>query len=89
VPTSVEGPEEPRDEAPSQDPQIPPDSTAAEHEAIVQDLLRRVRYLLTLKGRPPLCLAGVEIFERLTEVTSEKAFHKVATAMHHESCQPP
>jgi hypothetical protein len=39
-----------------------------EHEAIVEDLLRRVRYLLTLKGRPPLRLAGVEMFERLTEV---------------------
>ena len=39
-----------------------------EQEAIVQDLLRRVRYLLTLKGRPPLRLAGMEMFERLTEV---------------------
>jgi len=39
-----------------------------EQEAIVQDLLRRVRYLLTLKGRPPLRLAGIEMFERLSEV---------------------
>ena len=39
-----------------------------EQEAIVQDLLRRVRYLLTLKGRPPLRLAGIEMFERLTEL---------------------
>jgi hypothetical protein len=39
-----------------------------EQEAIVQDLLRRVRYLLTLKGRPPFRLAGVEMFERLSEV---------------------
>jgi superfamily I DNA and/or RNA helicase len=34
----------------------------------VQDLKRRVRYLLTLKGRPPFRLAGIEMFERLTEV---------------------
>ena len=39
-----------------------------EDEAILQDLRRRIRYLLTLKGRPPLRLAGVEMFERLTEV---------------------
>jgi len=54
VPTPVEGPEETQDKTPSQDPQVPPDPMATEHEAIVQDLLRRVRYLLTLKGRPPL-----------------------------------
>jgi len=34
----------------------------------VQDLKRRIRYLLTLKGRPPLRLAGIEMAERLTEV---------------------
>lgn len=36
--------------------------------SIRQDLRRRVRYLLTLKGRPPFRLAGLEMFERLTEV---------------------
>lgn len=56
-------------ELPPQPPsQNPPDPMAQEREAIVQDLLRRVRYLLTLKGRPPLRLAGVEMFERLREV---------------------
>ncbi|MEW5957227.1 MAG: hypothetical protein AB1801_05865 [Chloroflexota bacterium] len=30
---------------------------------------RRVRYLLTLKGRPPFRLAGIEMYERLTEVS--------------------
>jgi hypothetical protein len=44
------------------------DLVGQEHEAIVADLLRRVRYLLTLKGRPPFRLAGVEMYERLTEV---------------------
>jgi len=54
-------------------PQEPEESTARsavkqEHEVIVADLLRRVRYLLTLKGRPPFRLAGIEMYERLTEV---------------------
>ena len=42
--------------------------TAAEREQIVQDILHRVQYLLTLKGRPPFRLAGVETYERLLEV---------------------
>ena len=46
----------------------PPDLFVQEQDAIVQDLSRRIRYLLTLKGRPPFCLAGIEMFERLTEV---------------------
>lgn len=60
VPTPVEQPEE--DCSQAIDPVI------QEHEKIVEDLLRRVRYLLTLKGRPPFRLAGVEMFERLNEV---------------------
>ena len=35
---------------------------------VVQDVLRRVRYLLTLKGRPPFRLAGIEMYERLREL---------------------
>lgn len=45
-----------------------PDPVAQEQQAILQDLSRRIRYLLTLKGRPPFGLAGIEMFERLTEV---------------------
>ena len=41
---------------------------AAERDSIIQDVVQRVRYLLTLKGRPPFRLAGVETFERLQEV---------------------
>jgi rRNA maturation protein Nop10 len=67
VPTPVEQPQEPT-EAESQTSQNASAPIVQEHEAIVEDLLRRVRYLLTLKGRPPLRLAGVEMFERLTEV---------------------
>lgn len=55
-----------------------PDSTTAsaqntrnEQEDIVNALIRRVRYLLTLKGRPPFRLAGIEMFERLTELALE------------------
>jgi hypothetical protein len=39
-----------------------------ECEHIRQDLCRSVRYLLTLKGRPPFRLAGIEMFERLSQV---------------------
>ena len=68
LPTPVEGPEAPQDAAPSQDTPLSPDPMVAEQETMVQDLRRRVRYLLTLKGRPPFRLAGVEMFERLSEV---------------------
>lgn len=37
-------------------------------DAIIQDLCRRMRYLLTLKARPPFRLAGLEMVARLTEV---------------------
>ncbi len=39
-----------------------------ERQLIVQSLVRRVRYLLTLKGRPPYRLAGIEMYQRLQEV---------------------
>ena len=44
------------------------ESIEKERGEIILDLTRRVRYLLTLKGRPPFRLAGLEMFERLTEV---------------------
>jgi hypothetical protein len=69
VPTPVEEPRG-QTEPESQVSPTAPDPIVQEHEAIVQDLLRRVRYLLTLKGRPPFRLAGIEMFERLTEVKS-------------------
>jgi len=46
----------------------PAEIAAWAREAIVQDILQRVRYLLTLKGRPPFRLAGIEMFTRLQEV---------------------
>ena len=68
IPTPVDLPEK----APTQDGSDPieSDPIEVEREMIVQDLLRRVRYLLTLKGRPPFRLAGIEMFERLSEVAT-------------------
>ncbi len=54
--------------APSTTGASPQLQAAQEQEQIVQDLLQRVRYLLTLKGRPPFRLAGQEMFVRLQEV---------------------
>jgi len=42
-----------------------------EQEKVVEALLRRARYLLTLKGRKPFCLAGLEMYERLTSLMNE------------------
>lgn len=53
---------------PSQHSLATPEEVTHERERIVGDLGRRVRYLLTLKGRPPFRLAGLEMFDRLTEV---------------------
>lgn len=46
-----------------------PDLVQQEQEEIVVAFKRRVRYLLTLKGRPPFRLAGIEMYERLAEVS--------------------
>jgi hypothetical protein len=46
----------------------PPDHDAQIAADVVTHLLRRTRYLLTLKGRPPLRLAGIEIYAGLQEV---------------------
>lgn len=43
-------------------------ATGMERESIVQGILGRVRYLLTLKSRRPFGLAGIEMFARLSEV---------------------
>ena len=63
--------------------ELSPDPVMQEQEDILQDISRRIRYLLTLKGRPPFCLAGIEMFERLTEV---KDFLERLSA-HHEHPQ--
>lgn len=63
--------------------ELSPDPVMQEQEDILQDISRRIRYLLTLKGRPPFGLAGIEMFERLTEV---KDFLERLNA-HHEHPQ--
>jgi len=44
---------------------LTPESTADE---VVTQLFRRTRYLLTLKGRPPFRLAGLETYDQLHDV---------------------
>jgi len=43
---------------------------AAVVDAVVTQLLRHTRYLLTLKGRPPFRLAGIEAYQRLQGVVA-------------------
>jgi hypothetical protein len=45
------------------------DPSWQEQREIENALKRRIRYLLTLKGRPPFRLAGIEMYERLNEVS--------------------
>jgi len=45
-----------------------PTAPASEADAIITQLFRHTRYLLTLKGRPPFRLAGIETYERLEHV---------------------
>jgi hypothetical protein len=37
-------------------------------DEVITPLLRHTHYLLTLKGRPPFRLAGIETYERLQNV---------------------
>jgi hypothetical protein len=45
-------------------------SDAAVADTVVTQLLRHTRYLLTLKGRPPFRLAGIEAYQRLRGVVA-------------------
>ncbi|MCP5095626.1 MAG: hypothetical protein GY943_08755 [Chloroflexi bacterium] len=44
------------------------DEMTTTRQEIVQDIRRRVRFLLTLKGRPPFRLAGLEMYRGLQEL---------------------
>ncbi|EIM63362.1 hypothetical protein DespoDRAFT_01415 [Desulfobacter postgatei 2ac9] len=44
------------------------DQVEQERQSIVDSLIRRVRYLLTLKGRPPFRMAGIEMYQGFREV---------------------
>ena len=60
-----------------------PQAREQECEHIRQDLRRRIRYLLTLKGRPPFRLAGIAMFERLSQV--QDCLEQLL-ALHPDSC---
>jgi len=47
---------------------VAPTSDTALADEVVTHLLRHTRYLLTLKGRPPFRLAGIETYQRLQGV---------------------
>ena len=54
--------------AQSPPPSASPAATGPEADAIVTALFRHTRSLLTLTGRPPFRLAGLETYERLDHV---------------------
>jgi len=54
-----------------------------ECEHIRQDLRRCLRYLLTLQGRPPFRLAGIDMYERLSQV---KDHLEQLLALHPDAC---
>ena len=54
----------------STEPVATANSDPAVADAVVTQLLRHTRYLLTLKGRPPLRLAGIEAYQRLQGVVA-------------------
>jgi hypothetical protein len=49
-------------------PAASPSASDPEADQIITPLVRHMRYLLTLKGRPPFRLAGLETYERLRSV---------------------
>ena len=49
-------------------PLVSPTTRESEADAVITQLLHHTRYLLTLKGRPPFRLAGLETYERLQTV---------------------
>jgi hypothetical protein len=72
------------------EPATPPAETelsdAASAAEVVTHLLRYTRYLLTLKGRPPFRLAGIEMYQRLQEVvtlTDECLAHRHDASLTH------
>jgi hypothetical protein len=69
LPSPIAPPAAPLTLAPlSQPPRAPSSSLGSDADEVVPSLVRHTRYLLTLKGRPPFRLAGLETYERLTQV---------------------
>src|SRR5215470_12736892 len=68
VPSPVEEPTAPDGQGPAAS--SAPMAAAPEAEKVLTQLVRHTRYLLTLKGRSPFRLAGLETYERLSTVAS-------------------
>jgi len=69
LPSPLAQPTAPASQSPSpRDTLTAPESTAAE---VITQLFHHTRYLLTLKGRPPFRLAGMETYERLQHVAQD------------------
>ena len=66
LPSPVEEPTAPTGHCPA--PSAAPLAAAPEAAQVITQLVRHTRYLLTLKGRSPLRLAGIETYERLSNV---------------------
>ena len=68
LPSPVEEPTAPAGQGPAAS--SAPMAAAPEAEKVLTQLVRHTRYLLTLKGRSPFRLAGLETYERLSTVAS-------------------
>jgi hypothetical protein len=66
LPSPVEQPTAPAGLSPV--PSTAPTASTPAAEQVILQLMRHTRYLLTLKGRPPFRLAGLETYERLHSV---------------------
>jgi hypothetical protein len=66
LPSPVEEPMTPAGSPPA--PAAAPTASDPDAEQVITQLLGHTRYLLTLKGRPPFRLAGMETYERLHSV---------------------
>jgi hypothetical protein len=65
LPSPIDGPDASEVSEPQRSPYRTPQSEA---DDVIAQLFRRTRYLLTLKGRPPFRLAGMETYDRLNDV---------------------
>jgi len=78
-PSPLEAPQAPA--SPSPTPAVSATVPVPAADAVVTQLFRHTRYLLTLKGRPPFRLAGIETYARLQSVAS---FSLELLAQHYE-----
>src|SRR5215831_3317647 len=81
VPSPLKEPQAPVSHNPP--PRVSPLAPEPDADEVVSQLLRHTRYLLTLKGRPPFRLAGIETYERLDNVAR---FSLELLAQRYEPC---